>query len=78
MAKKNKLTWLDTEYIKNDLTLQPVLVNKTILYTLFDTHGYNYVFYSVRQVMDYLNDGKQEYAGTFESEDEMVEFLKNI
>lgn len=37
---KNTLKWLDTEYCGTaDTTIQPVLVNDTILYTLYDNKG---------------------------------------
>ena len=80
MAKmKNQLEWYDTEYIRADETIQPVVVNEqTIYYTLFSRHGYNYVFDTILNLMKYLNDGEQTQIGLFETEREMVEFLGNM
>ena len=76
---KNRLKWLDTEYFRADETLQPVLVNNnTIYYTLFNRHGYNYVFPSVWAVMEYAEKGTDSYLGTFETEEEMIDYLKTI
>lgn len=76
----NRLKWLDTEYCgRPDETVQPVLVDDTLYYTLFDRRGYNYVFSTFYGLHLYLSgsDG-QYYCFTSESEDEMIEYLENL
>ena len=65
---KNKLKWLDTEYCGTaDTTIQPVLVNNTILYTLYDNKGFNYVFTTIYTIhlhwSGYVN--QYELPGTY-------------
>ena len=55
---KNKIKWLDCEYFRPDETVQPVLVDDFLLYTLFDPHGYSYVFETIRNFIDYMEYGK--------------------
>lgn len=76
MEKKNKLKWLDTEYIRADLTIQPVLLNEDyLLYTMLDRKGYNYVFVSIYDVVRHLNGASNAYIETFETEAEMIDWL---
>ena len=75
---KNELKWLDTEYIRNDLTMQPVLVNGLLWYTIFDNHGYNLLFSTFLGLYEYLKDGKHEEGNCFDTEEEMIEFLEEV
>jgi hypothetical protein len=75
---KNKLKWLDTEYCdRADETIQPVLVNDTLLYTLFDRRGYNYVFETIYAVHLFFSGFDKTYSFTCETEEELVEYLEN-
>ena len=73
----NKLEWLETEYIRNDLTMQPVLVEGELWYTVFDNHGYNWLFDTFLGLYEYLTSGKCEEGNCFESEDEMVKYIES-
>ena len=73
--KKTKLTWFETEYIRNDATVQPVLVDGVLLYTLYEI-GYNYLFCSILELMQYIYGGERTYIETFETEDELVSYLE--
>lgn len=76
---KNKLKWLDTEYCGNaDETIQPVMVGKTLYYTLFDKMGYNYVFPTIYKLHLHLNGAYAQYDFTSEDEYEMIEYLENL
>lgn len=79
--KTTKLIWFDTEYLRSDLTIQPVVVRgeiDTLLYTMFDCRGYQYVFGSIRELMEYVYEGKNTYMVTFETEAELLVYLKNF
>ena len=76
---KNELIWLDTEYIRNDITMQPVLVNDTLWYTLFDSHGYNHLFSTLKGLMDYVCYENNWGTGIqFDTEDDMIKYLEEI
>lgn len=75
---KNELTWLETEYIRNDITVQPVLVNGVLWYTVFDNHGYNFLFDTFLGLYEYLKDDKYEEGNCFETEDEMIKYLEEV
>lgn len=75
---KNTLKWLETEYCGTaDATIQPVLVNGIILYTLFDNKGFNYVFTTIYAIhlhwLGYVN----QYEFTCGSEEDLIEYLEN-
>ena len=76
--KKNELTWLETEYFRNDITVQPVLVNGELWYTVFDNHGYNLLFDTFLGLYEYLKDGKYEDGNCFETEAEMIKYLEEL
>ena len=76
--KKNELTWFETEYIRNDITMQPVLVNKTLWYTVFDNHGYSIVFETFLGLYEWLRDGNLEKGECFGTEDEMIKYLEEV
>lgn len=74
---KNELTWLETEYIRNDITMQPVLINNDkLLYTVFDNHGYNSVFDTILGLHKFLNGDTSGRVECFETEDEMIKYLE--
>lgn len=76
---KNRLNWLETEYIRNDITMQPVLVDGDELwYTIFDNHGYNLLFDTFLGLYEYLKDGKYEEGNCFETEKEMIKYLEEV
>ena len=74
----NELKWLDTEYMRADLTVQPVLVSGTLWYTVFDNHGYNLVFNTLLGLYEWLNGNGCEEGNCFETEDEMIEYLEGV
>lgn len=75
---KNTLKWLDTEYCgRADETIQPVLVNDTILYTLYDNKGFNYVFSTIYAIHLHWSGLVNQYEFTCGSEEELVEYLEN-
>ena len=75
---KNELKWYNTEYIKGDTTIQPVIVNDdTLLFTLLDGRGYHYLFTAIIDLMEYLNGGERTYTAVFETERELINFLMN-
>jgi len=74
----NKLKWFATEYIRNDITMQPVLVKGELWYTLFDNHGTNLLFDTFLGLYEYLTDGVCEEEDCFESEEKMIEYLENL
>lgn len=76
--EKNELTWLETEYFRADFTVQPVLVNGKLWYTVFDNHGYNYLFDTFFGLYEYLRYGKQEEGNCFEDEEEMIKYLEEL
>ena len=76
--KKNKLTWLETEYVRNDITFQPVLVNGTLWYTVFDNHGYHNVFSTMIGLHMYLNGDTDGRSECFDTEDEMIKYLEEL
>lgn len=78
MVKKNELTWLETEYFRNDITFQPVLVNGELWYTVFDNHGYTMLFDTFLGLYEYLKDGKHEEGNCFEDEDDMIKYLEEV
>ena len=74
---RNKLKWLDTEYCGNaDETIQPVLVNGTLLYTMFDRRGFNYVFTTVHAIHLHWSGVCDQYEFTCESEEDLVGYLE--
>ena len=77
--EKNKLTWLETEYCgRPDETIQPVLVNDNIvLYTMFDRHGFNYVFATIHAIHLHWSGLVNQYVFTSGNEEDMIEFLEN-
>jgi len=76
--EKTKLTWFDTEYCgRADITLQPVLANGTLYYTLFDNHGYNMVFTAIWQVFEYLQGNSARFEFVCESESELIKYLES-
>lgn len=75
----NTIFWFETEYLANDVTVQPVLINNdSLLYTLFDNKGYNYIFNSIRELCEYVYGGQRTYLETFATEQDMVDYLKNM
>lgn len=75
----NDIQWLETEYLANDVTVQPVLINGgSLLYTLFDNKGYNYIFNSICDLWGYVYGGQRTYFETFATEQDMVDYLKNM
>lgn len=75
---KNTLRWLDTEYCGTaDTTIQPVLVNDTILYTLYDNKGFNYVFATIYAIHLHWSGLVNQYEFTCESEEDLIEYLEN-
>ena len=70
------MEWLATEYVRNDITMQPVLVNGELWYTLFDRHEMNLMFDTFLGLYEYLTSGKCEEGNYFESEDKMIEYLE--
>lgn len=74
---KNELTWLKTEYIRNDITMQPVLINNDkLLYAVFDNHGYNSVFDTIIGLHKFLDGDTSGIVECFESEEEMIKYLE--
>ena len=74
----SKIKWLDTEYIRNDLTVQPVLVDETLWYTVFDSNGYNFLFNTFLGLYKFLVMGKYEDGNIFESEEDMIKYLEKL
>jgi hypothetical protein len=75
---KNTLKWLETEYCgRADETIQPVLVGDTLYYTLFDRHGFNYVFSTIYAVTRHLLGDVNQYEFTCGSEEDLIEYLEN-
>jgi len=74
----NKLKWFETEYIRNDITMQPVLAKEEIWYTLFDNHGNNLLFDTFYGLYEYLTNGTCEEGNCFESEEKMIEYLEKL
>ena len=74
----SKIKWLDTEYIRNDLTMQPVLVDETLWYTVFDSNGYNFLFSTFLGLYEFLVIGKHEDGNIFESEEDMIKYLEKL
>ena len=75
---KNTLKWLDTEYCGTaDTTIQPVLVNDTILYTLYDNKGFNYVFTTIYAIHLHWSGYANQYEFTCGSEEDLIEYLEN-
>ena len=75
----NNIMWLDTEYCgRADETIQLVLVDGVLFYTLFDRHGYQKVFKSFYSLYKHLNG--EASTPDFESEDEveMINYLENL
>ncbi len=77
---KNELTWLETEYIRNDITVQPVLVNDKLWYTAFDSHGYSLLFETILDLFKWLggNFSGACNAECFGTEKEMIEYLEEV
>ena len=76
--EKTKLKWFETEYCgRADETIQPVLVGDTLYYTLFDRHGFNYVFTSIYAVIRHLLGDANQYEFTCGYEKELIEYLEN-
>lgn len=75
---KNELKWLDVEYCGDgDENIQPVLVNDTILYVLYDRKGNNYVFTTIYAIHLHWSGLVNQYEFTCGSEEELVEYLEN-
>lgn len=79
MAKKNEIQWLDTEWCdRADETIQPVLVNGTVYYTMYDRRGYNYVFSTIWKIHLFWSGIDGQYLFTCETEEELTEYLEQI
>ena len=77
--KKTKLQWLETEYCGSaDETIQPVLVNGVLFYTMFDRHGFNYVFPSIYAIHLHLSGVSNQYIFTCGSEKDLIEYLEKM
>lgn len=75
---KNTLKWLETEYCGTpDTAIQPVLVNDTIMYVLFDHHGFNYVFDTIYKIHLHWSGFANQYEFTCGSEEDLTEYLEN-
>ena len=75
----NRLKWLDTEYCgRPDETIQPVMVDDTLYYTLFDRRGYHYVFPSIYRLYLHLEGENTQYDFTSDNEDEMIKYLAKL
>ncbi len=74
---KNRIKWLDVEYCdRSDETVQPVLINDTAYYVLFDRRGYNYVFATIWQVHLFWSGFAGQYMFTTDNEKELVKYLE--
>ena len=78
LRANNERQWLETEYVRNDITVQPVLVNGELWYTVIDDHGYNFLFDTLLGLYEYLKDGKYEEGNCFETEAEMIKYLEKV
>lgn len=75
---KNELKWFDVEYCGDgDENIQPVLVNDTILYVLYDKKGTNYVFATVYAIHLHWSGLVNQYEFTCGSEEDLIEYLEN-
>lgn len=75
---KNTLKWLDTEYCGTaDTTIQPVLVNGTVLYTLFDKNGNNLVFTTIYAIHLYWSGFVNQYEFACQNEEDLIKYLEN-
>ena len=75
---KNTLKWFDTEYCGTaDTTIQPVLVNDSVLYVLFDNKGFNYVFTTIYAIHLHWSGLVNQYVFTCGSEEDLIEYLEN-
>lgn len=76
---KNSLKWFETEYCgRADETIQPVQVNETLFYTLFDLNGFTYVFASIYSLCQHMRGEINQYEFTCGNEDDLIEYLEEL
>ena len=75
---KNEIKWLETEYIRNDITFQPVLVNNRLWYTVFDNHGYSILFETFLQAYKWMDGNGVGDGNCFDTEEEMIKYLEEV
>lgn len=76
---KNDIDWFDTEWCdRADETIQPVSVNGTLLYVLFDRRGYNYVFLTIYKLHLFFSGIDNTYMFTCDNEEELNKFLSEL
>ena len=76
-TKKNELQFFDMEYLNGEQTLQPVRVEEHIYYILYES-GKKYVFSSIFALLQYMNDDTDSYMQSFDTEEEMNEYLETF
>ena len=54
-----------------------VLVNDTVLYTLYDNKGFNYVFTTIYAIHLHWSGLVNQYEFTCGSEEDLIEYLEN-
>lgn len=75
--EKNEIKWLETEYCGgSDETVQPVLVNGRIYYSLRDKRGNHYLFATVYELHLHWSGVSGEYIYTCESEQELDNYIE--
>lgn len=75
---KNNVEWFDTEWCdRADETIQPVSVNGTLFYVLFDRRGYNYVFSTIYKLHLFFSGIDNTYIFTCDDEETLNKFIYN-
>ena len=76
---KNYIDLIDTEWCdRADETIQPVSVNGTLFYVLFDRRGYNYVFSTIYKLHVFFSGIDNTYMFTCDNEEELNKFLSEL
>lgn len=74
-----KIKWLDTEYCGSaDETVQPVLINGSVWYTYYSSHGYQYLFATIYQLHLHWSGVSNQYFAVCETEEELNALIEKL